>query len=179
MRQQFYIRNASDGQWQKINGEEFHRLVSSAAGKGRFFIDLDDITIEASEAEYKDWKKEKDHSDYLAEQAEGWQELSIYSDDIGGYEGCDSGEEALADESIDVEQDAIRNTEKEALRLALKLLDAASYQLIYAMYLSEHRKSGCELAVEHGVSHNTIYKRKNKILEFLKKLVEKPEKSSQ
>ena len=74
---------------------------------------------------------------------------------------------------MDVEGQALRNAEKKALRAALSLLDAASYQLIYALYLAERRKSEYELAREYGVSQNAIHKRKKKILKILKNLVVK------
>lgn len=183
MKRQFYIRNATDGHWQKVNGREFYDIVHSPAGQGRYFIDLDGIVFETSEAMYSDWKKEKNHSDYLAKQAEGWEELSMYTDDIGRYkglEGCENGEEILADESVDVEEDAVHNMEIAALRLALKALDAASYQLIYDLYLAEQRKSEYELAVEYGTSRNAIHRRKNRIFKNIKNLgVAKGKKSQQ
>jgi len=49
--------------------------VRSPEGKGRFFIKLDSdgeddgrIVMEATKAEYVQWRKEKDHSDYIREQ---------------------------------------------------------------------------------------------------------------
>lgn len=69
MAKQYYIKKnpsaiGSDIEWTAINGKEFYQLITSPAGKGRYFIDMDEFMIEATEAEYKDWRKEKDYNDY-------------------------------------------------------------------------------------------------------------------
>ena len=73
MAKQYYIKkdpsvSGPDIEWLSINGKEFYQLVTSAAGRGRYFIDMDEFMIESTEAEYKEWRKERDHSDYLHEQ---------------------------------------------------------------------------------------------------------------
>ena len=62
--------------WLKMNGQEFYRFITSPEGRGRYFVDMDDIVIEASKEQYEDWRREKDHSDYLREQEEGSLTLS-------------------------------------------------------------------------------------------------------
>ena len=62
MAKQYYIKKdpsaiGSDIEWTAINGKEFYQLITSPAGKGRYFIDMDEFMIEATEAEYKDWRK--------------------------------------------------------------------------------------------------------------------------
>ena len=69
MAKQYYIKkdpsvSGPDIEWLSINGKEFYQLVTSAAGRGRYFIDMDEFMIESTEAEYKEWRKERDHSDY-------------------------------------------------------------------------------------------------------------------
>ena len=65
-----------DVEWTAINGKEFYQLITSSIGKGRYFIDMDEFMIESTEAEYMDWCKERDHSDYLHEQESQVQLLS-------------------------------------------------------------------------------------------------------
>ena len=75
-------------EWIAINGKEFYQLITSPAGKGRYFIDMDEFMIESTEAEYKDWRREKDHSDYLRKQEETVQLLSLCGgqfDEDGGF----------------------------------------------------------------------------------------------
>ena len=59
MAKQYYIKkdpsvDDPSVEWIAINGKEFYQLITSPAGKGRYFIDMDDFMIEASEAEYLD-----------------------------------------------------------------------------------------------------------------------------
>lgn len=70
MAKQYYIKkdttiSGADIEWIAINGKEFYQLITSPAGKGRYFIDMDDFMIETNEEDYLDWRKEKNHSDYL------------------------------------------------------------------------------------------------------------------
>ena len=58
----------------------------------------------AAPHQYQDWRKEKDHSDYLKEQEEGFLILSLYSDTINEY---GDGEDVIADEKVNVEETAI------------------------------------------------------------------------
>nr|WP_325181319.1 hypothetical protein [uncultured Oscillibacter sp.] len=64
MAKQYYIKKnpsscGADIEWMAVNGKEFYRLITSSAGKGRYFIDMDDFMIEATEADYTKWRKEK------------------------------------------------------------------------------------------------------------------------
>ena len=181
MTKQYYIKkdpsaSGPDIEWIAINGKEFYQLITSPAGKGRYFIDMDDFMIEASEAEYKDWRKEKDHSDYLREQEMNMQMLSL-SSDIPPESG--NGDEVVPDETADTEEQAIASIVQKALNAALGMLDTESYLLIDSLILSENRKSERDVASEFGLSQKAINKRKNKILKNLKFLVLKTEKSSQ
>lgn len=73
MAKQYYIKkdpavSGPDVEWTAINGKEFYQFITSPAGRGRYFIDMDDFMIEANETEYAEWRKEKNHSDYLRSQ---------------------------------------------------------------------------------------------------------------
>ena len=161
-------------EWIEMSGKEFYRFVNSSEGQGRYFIDMGDVVLEASKREAQIHRAEKDHSDYLKEQEDGWSTLSIYADEYG-Y----SGEEIIADEAHDVEAEAIMLIETVALQKALTRLDSQSYQLIHALYLADNQKTEREIAQELGVSQNAINKQKKKILKTLKFLVVKLQKSSQ
>lgn len=181
MAKQYYIKKdpsalGPDIEWISVNGKEFYQLITSSAGKGRYFIDMDDFMIEASEADYKDWRKEKDHSDYLREQEMNLQMRSL-SSDVSPESG--SSEEIVPDETADTEEQAIASIARQALNVALGMLDTESYRLIDSLILSENRKSERDVASEFGLSQNAVNKRKNKILKKLRFLVVKAEKSSQ
>lgn len=163
-------------EWVEMTGKEFYRFVNSPEGQGRHFIDMGDVVLEGTQAQARTYRAEKDHSDYLKEQEENLIILSLYTleDDIG----C-NGEEVILDELMDVESEAIININTNALRKALAWLDPESYLLIYDLYLADNRKTERSLADEFGLSQNAIHKRKKKILNRLKILVVKIQKSSQ
>ena len=178
MAKQYYIKknpatSGSDVEWIAINGKEFYQLITSPAGKGRYFIDMDEFMIESTEAEYKDWRKEKDHTDYLHEQESRVQLLPLYDGEDDGFGGL------TLDLSASTEERAMSSIVRRALNDALGSLDEESYMIIDALILAQDRKSERDLASEFGVSQNAVHKRKNKILKNLKLLVVKAEKSSQ
>ena len=59
-------------EWIEMTGNEFYRFVNSPEGRGRHFIDMDDVVLEASESEVRSFKAEKNHSYYIQAQEEGW-----------------------------------------------------------------------------------------------------------
>lgn len=163
-------------EWIEMTGREFYCFVNSPEGRGRYFIDMGDVVLESSKCEAQVHRAEKDHSNYLKEQEEGWSTVSLYA--IEGENEC-NGEEIVRDETQDVETAAMMRMETAALRQALGYLDSESYRLIRALYISDERYTERELAQELGVSQNTIHKRKKKVLKKLKFLVVKIQKSSQ
>ena len=56
MATQYYIKktpgiNGPNVEWVAINGKEFYQLITFPAGRGWYFIDMNDFMIEASERE--------------------------------------------------------------------------------------------------------------------------------
>lgn len=88
-------------EWIEMTGNEFYLFVNSPEGRSRYFIDMDDVVLEASESEVRSFKAEKNHSYYIQAQKEGWSTLSLYA-----AIGC-SGEEIARDETQDVEAEVI------------------------------------------------------------------------
>lgn len=163
-------------EWVEMTGREFYRFVNSPEGQGRHFIDMDDVVLEASEAEARSFKAEQNHSYYIQTQEEGWSIVSIYAAE--DEYGC-SGEEIARDETQDVEAEVILRMDRKALRTALPHLDKESLHLIRSLYLADKCKTERELARELGISQVAIHKQKKKILSALKILVIKIEKSQQ
>lgn len=139
-------------------------------------MNMGDVVLECTEVEYKKYKAEDDHSSYILKQETGWITQSL--EDVAAENNV-CREELVADETQDVESEAIRRVEISALRTALSLLDLNSYQLLCALYSSTDRKTERELAEAAAVSQNAIHKQKEKILKTLKVLVVKIQKSSQ
>ena len=178
MAKQYYIKkdpsvSGPDIEWLSINGKEFYKLVTSAAGRGRYFIDMDEFMIESTEAEYKEWRKERDHSDYLHEQESQIQFLPLYGSED------DSQGDLIPDMATSTEETAIHSLELQELTKALKMLDDDEYSLIYALFLSRDRKTQSQLTKRLGLTQGGISRQKKRILEKLKFLVIKSRKSSQ
>ena len=163
-------------EWIEMSGKEFYRFVKSPEGHGRYFIDMDDVVLEATEAEYHQYKAEKNHHYYIQAQEEGWSTLSLYAIEDG--DGC-SGEDMVKDTTQDVEAEVIMRMDRKALHAALDQLDEKSRLLIQALYLANKRKTERELALECGVSQVAIHRQKKKILKTVKFLVIKFQKSQQ
>ena len=132
MAKQYYIKknpatSGPDVEWIAINGKEFYQLITSPVGRGRYFIDMDDFIIEASETEYVEWRREKNHSDYLRKQEKEIQMLSLHTD----MRSRDGGsEEDVRDLGTDTEAQAIASIARKALNTALNSLDPESYLII-------------------------------------------------
>lgn len=178
MAKQYYIKrdpsaSGADIEWITINGKDFYQLITSPAGKGRYFIDMDGFMIESTEAEYKDWRKERDHSDYLHKQESQVQLLSLY--------GCedDSQGDSIPDMDVSTEETALHSLELQELTKALKMLDDDEYSLIYALFLSQNCKTQSQLSSRLGLTQAGISRQKKRILEKLKFLVIKSKISSQ
>lgn len=162
-----------DVEWIEMTGQEFYRFVKKPENKNRYFIDMDDVVLEVTDAEARWYRAEKDHSDYLKAQEEKWSILSIYA--LEDETEC-TGEEIIEDVSQNVEWEAIRAIEIDELRAALARIDSKSYALIHALYLAEQRKTERTLAREYGVSQIAIHKRKKKILKKLNSWLSKSKK---
>lgn len=166
----------ADVEWIEMSGEEFYSFVTAPENRNRYFVNMGDVVLECSKAEYKKFKAEDDHSSYILEQEEGWITQSL--EDVAREKNI-CGEELIADLTQNVEAAAIKRIETDNLGAALAQLDQKSYRLIYALYFAKKQKTERELAKMMSVSQNAVHKQKKKILGTLKFLVVKPTKSSQ
>lgn len=85
----------------------------------------------------------------------------------------------VSDMSASTEEQAMASIVRKALNEALTSLHKESYMILNAFILAQDRKSERDLASEFGLSQNAVHKRKNKVLENLRLLVAKVEKSQQ
>lgn len=163
-------------EWIEMTDKEFYLFVNSPESRGRHFVDMGDVVLETTEEDARSYKAEQNHHYYIQAQEDGWRTQSIYA--IEGEDEC-SDEEVIRDDTQDVEAEAILRLERKALRAAFYQLDEESRLLIHALYLTDERKTGRDLAQERGVSQVAIHKQKKKILETIKFLVIKFQKSQQ
>lgn len=161
--------------WKELAGQEFLALVRSAEAAGRFFIKLENaqdgtaIVIEATEASYLAWRKEKRHREYLENCAEDIHIVSYHALKAdGGY----YGEETLEDKEVDVLSESLTAMTRETLKAALASLTADEYELIAYLYLSEKRGTERGYAEISGIPQKTLNYRKNMILRKLRSFFE-------
>jgi len=77
----------------------------------------------------------------------------------------------MADKSVNVETDALRNIDAEDLRKAIRQLKPSEQELIQRLYLDRHPITQAEYARQLGVTENTIQLRAAKIRKKLKSVL--------
>ena len=179
---QFFIKKdpearADNIEWISMNIEEFRAFRKSEEGKDRYFIEFDDLTIEATQSQYKTWRSEKDHGLYLLDEKKRRGMITVSLETV--YQAERRADEcAIPDEEADVETNTILKLEIDCLRNSMQTLDAESQRMIRELFLAAERKSEQELAKEFGITQQAVSWRKKKIFEKLKKSICKNQKKS-
>lgn len=104
-------------EWIEMNGREFYRFTKSPEGRGRYFIDMDDVVIEASKAEYEEWHREKALRDYWEKKAQE-DKLTILSLHSDAITENGTGEDVIPDDKVNVEEESILRAEVKELKLS-------------------------------------------------------------
>ena len=163
--------NGVSPEWRQITGMEFLALVRSLEGKNQYFITLpgiDDndgaIVMEATEEKYQDWKREKNHSDYLRKCGKDTTVVSYHA--MESEDGECYGEELLRDNDCDVETQCINTQGFEA---AIASLTEPERRLVEYLYLSDNPGTVRSYAELTRISKSTVSRWNMAILEKLKK----------
>ena len=69
MKKQYYRKKElaamnNDLEWIQKSGQEFYQFITSSEGRGRYFIDMGNIVIEAPQDIYKAWHREHSYQQY-------------------------------------------------------------------------------------------------------------------
>ena len=80
--------------------------------------------------------------------------------------------ETIADQSQNVEADALHNLFVQKLREALSQLPTDEHRMIYDLYLSQPRKTVNDLSEESGIPTMTLQNKKIRILAKLRRSLE-------
>lgn len=163
----------ADIEWTELSGQEFYAMMSKPENKCRRFIRLgndicsedDVLTIEATETEYRDWKREQNAHEYLKRCAVGIDITSLENtpDDAE----VDSLNEIIADTRVNVERTAWTNVITQMLEGALDSLTDDERRIISAIYFEGMTSK--ELGQMLGVSQPTAYRRLIAVIEKMKK----------
>ncbi len=133
----------------------------------RYFLPYHGYLLEVPFEYYEKEIQDKDRRKYLRKEAKRNGEVSY--DSLDGDEM--NGEELIRDIYTDVEQNAITRIMIAKLRKALKQLTKDEMELIEALYYQEQNER--QYAAVLGISQKGVNKRRHKILDKLKNIIEK------
>lgn len=159
---QVFIRK--NGEYLEISYEEFCRTQDTVF-KDAFFICSHGVLMEVTQDFYRDYYRENRRVRYLEEQAAD-KVISYHSFDTDEF--C--GEDILIDPDENVAEQVVQKIMIDKLRSVLPLLTDDEKALIQAIYFEGMTER--DYAEITGVYRNAVHKKKVRILEKLKKLLE-------
>ncbi len=173
-----YSSHTDARRFSRVSGKEAYTYLKSAEGKAKRFMKANDYEDGGDEvfveipAEYiKDYRQGERREQYVNDIREdaGFTEISLYAMQGGGNPNdLLSGEELIADESVDVVAEVMHKMELETLRKALLSLSEDEYQLIYDLFLSDPPMKETDIARKLRKTQQMINKDKNRILKKLR-----------
>ena len=174
-----YSSHTDARRFSRVSGKEAYAYLKSAEGKTRRFMKSndyedggDDVFVEIPAEYIRDYRQGERREQYVNDIREdaGFTEISLYAmQGDGNPNDLLSGEELIADESVDVVAEVMHKVELETLRKALLSLSEDEYQLIYDLFLKDNPLTERDLSKKYKVSQPIIHKRKMQIFEKLRK----------
>ena len=178
-----YSSHTDARRFSRVSGKEAYAYLKSAEGKTRRFMKSndyedggEDVFVEIPAEYIRDYRQSERREQYVNDIREdaGFTEISLYAmQGDGNPNDLLSGEELIADESVDVVAEVMHKMELETLRKALLSLSESEYQLIYDLFLKDNPLTERDLSKKYKVSQPIIQKRKMQIFEKLRKFFEK------
>ena len=157
-----------NGNYKEITYNELKTLEQADKEyANKYFLPLHGMLMEVTEEEYKAYYKDKRRQKYIDERSRENGDVS--------YDALDSsdmlGESVLVDIETNVEEQVTNKIILEQVHNAFLLLSEEEKEVITAIF--KNNLTERELAKQKGVYHNAIHKQKNRILEKLKKFLNK------
>lgn len=129
-----------------------------------YFLFVDGKKVKVSAKVYKAYWQEKNHENYL-KQVDRKNHLLLFS----SFDHDGHFEESVVDEEIDVEKIVQTQIMIDAVRAALSKLNVEEREIIEKIYYDD--ESARSVAKKNNISHPALIKKRNKILEKLKRLL--------
>lgn len=129
-----------------------------------YFLFVNGNKVIVSEDVYKAYWQEKNHDNYL-KQVDRKNHLLLFS----SFDNDGHFEESIIDEGINVEKIVQTQIMIDAVRNALSKLNAEEREIIEKLYYDD--ESIRSVAKKNNISHPALIKKRNKILDKLKKLL--------
>ena len=149
-----------DGKYIEVNYEYYQRLMTE--NTKRKFWPFEESLMEVSEQDYQFFSKERERTRYLKKRSV---EFEISYDALTTE--MFNGEDSLVDEECCVEEKVEQKLLLVILQEAIKVLSEDERKLLEILY--QEGKSERDAAAQEGVSQVAIHKRKQRILDKLKK----------
>lgn len=169
--------NGINPEWVEMTGKEFLDFKRNPKNKHRKFAEYIDeyqesatIVMEVTKDAYNRWhcedviRKRKRTEKIEA----GYIEISMDEEICGQNIEDFTLHDVIADDSVDVEQDAINLCEISRLREVLKMLTNEEMELIEALYLSKNPMTERDYAKRLGLCNGGLHKRKMMVLKKIK-----------
>lgn len=173
-----YSSHTDARRFSRVSGKEAYAYLKSAEGKTRRFMKSndyedggEDVFVEIPAEYIRDYRQGERREQYVNDIREdaGFTEISLYAmQGDGNPDDLLSGEELIADESVDVVAEVMHKMELETLRKALLSLSKSEYQLIYDLFLSDPTMKEADVAKKLSKTQQMINKDKNRILKKLR-----------
>lgn len=186
----FYIEN-ENGSFASANGaRRFIRLTGKAAydylksedGKRKRFMRTsrhedggEEEFVEVTPEYLKRHRMEERREQYISDcmEASEFITISLYAMQDNDSDDLISGEELIADPTVDVEEQALRAIDLGMLRQSLASLTEKEMWLIHRLFLSETPVTELQLSRETGIPQKTLNDRKMRVLKKLEKYISK------
>lgn len=158
-------------EWIEFSGAEFFEFIKKEENKSRRFIrllpegdnELDDIIIEATEEQFKEWEKEKDRKKYIYKYSKQYE---VVSESTFVDEDGESLYDRISNELISLQDTVEKALTYGVLYQALKTLNAVETEIIDLIYFQS--KTEQDVAAVLGIKQQSVNGRKIKILKKLK-----------
>jgi len=160
----------------QIGGEKYSEFTESEylkakEDKNRWFISFGDSVLECEEIEYKDYFSKKNHYDYTQKDKISKKVVSIL---LEQYTYSDTAQAFFYDSMIVPFDEVILekiSTEKYVLQLKKVMKKLKPYEREIIFQLFWNRKSQNELAINYGISQQTMNEKVNRILVKMPKMI--------
>lgn len=166
--------------WIMMNAYEFAMFMKTPEGMSRKknFGQLDACdkgdsvyVFECGHETAKEWRADSDRHRYLLKCEKGSGFVTVSYDSISDDDSF-PGEELLADENCNVEEDVMAKLEIEQLHLALQSLTDIEREVVECLYLASEPMTMTACAEKLGKPRTTVYHILESILVQLKGLLE-------
>lgn len=186
----YYIENengsfaSADGtrRFIKLSGKEALDYLRTEEGSKKRFMRTsryedggEDEFVEVTPEYLKQHRREERRKQYVSDCIENSEiiTISLYAMQADENDDIISGEELIADPTVDVEEQALHEIDLETLHQALTALSDKELWLIHRLFLSETPVTELQLSRETGIPQKTLNDRKMRALKKLGKYIKK------